>query len=49
MLGKVKYFHSLVTCVGVVAFDGMLGPSPRFASMQSWVGKRVKRPKIALL
>lgn len=44
-----KCFHSLVTCVGVVPFDGMLGLSPRSVSMQSWVGKRVKRPQNALL
>lgn len=49
VLGTLKSFHSLVTCVGVVPFEDMLGLSPRFASEQSWVGNGVERPKIALL
>lgn len=49
VLGTLGSFHSPVTCVGVVPFDGMLRLSPRFVSAQGWVGNGVKRPKIAAL
>lgn len=49
VLGRFKSFHPLVTCVGVVAFDAMLGLSPVFVSEQDWVENEVKRPKIGLL
>lgn len=49
VLGTLESFHSPVTCVGVVPFDGMLRLSPRFVSVQDWVGNGVKRPKIAAL
>lgn len=45
VLGTLGSFHSPVTCVGVVPFDGMLRLSPRFVSAQGWVGNGVKRPR----